>query len=448
MSKSIYESFTIDWNRAVHINDKIDDTLVKRLTPEILRLRSESDLPITVGIDSPGGSLASLDVLIGLLRGPNQRAKGGKIITVVTNRAYSAAANLLAFGDYAVAMRHAKILYHDVRYSGMQDVTPDKASAAAKDLRDTNERFALKLASSIVSRMMWNYINLAPKFEESKERLPTVLAHFQEKLGPAVQPTQSCALDVVSFMLALYRKLSTQSDQLILDVAERLSRWVHMTQIVADAPTFRVSGRKTAGVLDGAQALYDSLRKKARLPKNGDIPFADDLKMLLCLTVKTLADQKRMTSRDFTTAFGDVMHEFSVIQAMNAPTHAKETIRLMLFHQETCFGKEIINDEFFAKSDEEQEAILAPVRPIAQMFWYFCALLCRELFAGDHLLTPYDAQLLGLVDEVSGGGGIQSQRESLIATDEAQQAEDAKKELSAKAGRKGKRSPADTSHTK
>jgi hypothetical protein len=42
-------------------------------------------------------------------------------------------------------------------------------------------------------------------------------------------------------------------------------------------------------------------------------------------------------------------------------------------------------------------------------------LLCRELFEGEHILKPKDAQLLGLVDEVAGGGPVQSKRDFRIA---------------------------------
>jgi ATP-dependent protease ClpP protease subunit len=112
-----------------------------------------------VGIDSPGGSLAALDVLIGLLTGATQTGERGTTITVATNRAFSAAANLLAFGSYAVALQHSQVLYHDVRWGGLEDVTPSKARDAAKALQDANDRFALRLARRIILRFVWAYID-------------------------------------------------------------------------------------------------------------------------------------------------------------------------------------------------------------------------------------------------------------------------------------------------
>lgn len=106
MSKYDVQELSVDWDRSLFIDATINDELVHRLTPSILSLRQKSSEPITVAIDSPGGSLASLDVLLGLLTGPTQSGEAGKIITVNTNHAYSAAANLLAFGNYATALKH------------------------------------------------------------------------------------------------------------------------------------------------------------------------------------------------------------------------------------------------------------------------------------------------------------------------------------------------------
>lgn len=49
---------TIDWNRCIHVNGTIDEELLSRVTPKILSLRQESNDPITVDINSPGGSPA------------------------------------------------------------------------------------------------------------------------------------------------------------------------------------------------------------------------------------------------------------------------------------------------------------------------------------------------------------------------------------------------------
>src|SRR5450759_5652488 len=144
MSTNNITELTANWDRAIFIDGSINDQLVRQLMPSILKLRQESSDPITVAIDSPGGSLSSLDTLLGLLKGPTQNRNSGSIITVATNRAYSAAANLLAFGTYAVGLEHSRILCHDVRLSELEDVTPSTARDVAKALQYENDRHALK----------------------------------------------------------------------------------------------------------------------------------------------------------------------------------------------------------------------------------------------------------------------------------------------------------------
>ena len=90
-------------SRGVYILGRIDQQQVYRVTPDILRLRAESSDPITVYIDSFGGETLFAEDIRSLLYAPNQDSQVCRIVTVVTNVAASAAADLLALGDYAIA---------------------------------------------------------------------------------------------------------------------------------------------------------------------------------------------------------------------------------------------------------------------------------------------------------------------------------------------------------
>jgi ATP-dependent protease ClpP protease subunit len=158
------------WNRAIHIDTVIDDTLIKKLTPLILNLKQESTDPITIGIDSPGGNIQAMQSLLGLLKAPDQDGNRTQIYTVSTNRTYSAAASLLAFGDYAVAFPHSKILYHDLRYSNIEDLTPSKALRTARELERGNVEFSLTLANQISERLIWVYLDLMKDFANARAR--------------------------------------------------------------------------------------------------------------------------------------------------------------------------------------------------------------------------------------------------------------------------------------
>src|SRR3989442_15484916 len=102
--------------RAVHVNGMINKDLVSRITPQILKLQSLNRQPITVYIDSPGGAVISMEHILRLLKLSNQDAESPcHIITAVTMRAASAAADLLSSGDYAIAYPTSTVLYHGLR---------------------------------------------------------------------------------------------------------------------------------------------------------------------------------------------------------------------------------------------------------------------------------------------------------------------------------------------
>lgn len=404
------KSVTIDWRRSLLIDSPIDDELIRRVTPQILSLRQENNEPITIGIDSPGGSLVSLDVLLGLLTGPNQDGKVGEIITVATHRAHSAAANFLAFGTYAIALRHSQILYHDVRFGGMEDVTPEKARVAAKSLQEMNDMFALRLARNVIQRLIWIYIDLRPDFGRIQQTYPepyksysTIVAAY----APEVDRYES--VDLASFATALWAKLSTQNDRLIRSVMERLERWITLTNITKTAPTYRKKGSRIAGLLDGPRHLYKLFAGRYENFQSSE----ECLKLLISMIVAEISNIK--TERvNFTLVLDRAAREYSILDSMNDPKHVRNATDLMLTNPHIFFQRKLASD--IAKMPEaEKTEIYAKAAPYATLLWLFCVLLCRELFEGEHVLKPQDAQLLGLVDEVSGGGPIQSKRDFRVA---------------------------------
>ncbi|CAH2897961.1 MAG: hypothetical protein PCALPYG88_1901 [uncultured Paraburkholderia sp.] len=402
-SENKVRDLTINWERAIFIDSPIDDDLVKRLTPTILQLRQESQEPITVGIDSPGGSLEALETLVGLLKGPNQDGSNGKIITVCTGKAYSAAANLMAFGDWSVALKHSKILYHDVRYIGIEDLTPEIAARTATELKEHNERFALRLADEIVYRLVWNYVSLEEKFEDSRKRYPLTTKRYTEHLGPRAEvPKNEAAIDMVGFSVTLYRLLSRASEDIVQNVMRALAEWSKLTSIAAQANCYGEDG-----LLTGTKALFAKLASDDNQADEKFSRHEDQLKLLLCVAASNAANNKRSSPESFEMFYEKMMASFWAIHTMNDSKHA---------HRITAVMKSISllfkdGNESEDGSSKEEENYSQDAHPYAQLFWFFCVLLCRELCSGDHLLTPRDAQLLGLIDEVAGGTTLQSRRE-------------------------------------
>jgi ATP-dependent protease ClpP protease subunit len=157
--------------RALFLTGEISPELVAQLTPSILRLLHESRDPITVYIvDSPGGSVSSMERILSLLNSSDQDFRTPcQIITVVTERAASAAADLLASGDYAIALPESSILYHGVR-TPLRTATAEQTSMLAHYLRMSNDYYAMELARKIEFRFTFRFAQLRGDFDKFRER--------------------------------------------------------------------------------------------------------------------------------------------------------------------------------------------------------------------------------------------------------------------------------------
>jgi len=92
----------LDPARTVYVHGKFNSRMVGKVGMEIRCLQVASTQPITLFIDSPGGETKALDQIYQIL----QMKSGGKrwaFVTVAGNQAGSAAAILLALGDYSIA---------------------------------------------------------------------------------------------------------------------------------------------------------------------------------------------------------------------------------------------------------------------------------------------------------------------------------------------------------
>jgi len=155
----------------VYVQGKIDQALVNKLTPDIIRLQSQSRDPITVYIDSEGGRTFHADMLTRLLTASDQdNSRSCRIITVTTGLAASAAADLLCSGGYAIAHAGSVIFFHGVRRSG-EEITVAVASSIAHSLRRTNERYAIGLADKSIRRLGFRYAWLHGQFDAFRARV-------------------------------------------------------------------------------------------------------------------------------------------------------------------------------------------------------------------------------------------------------------------------------------
>lgn len=398
---------TIDWTRCIYVDAKIDDELVTRLTPQILRLRQASNLPITVAIDSVGGSLSSMDAILGLLTGPNQEGATGEIITVATNKAYSAAATLLAMGDYSVALPHADILVHDVRYGGLRDVTPNTALDAARQLKQSNERAALRLANSMFNRWMWNYLNLNKSFDDDSKRFSKKAVEFKANVAACQLPElPAFRFDLAGFAVSLFARLSSANESLLVDAMSRLGRWGGVMSLAKRIPKYKTDDEP--GLLDGALALHRLFNPNIELPF-GAAAIEDDLALFITLTITRLASSASLTSLE---KYERSVSDFALFKTIEDPRHLATATKLMLRHKHIFFNQSTaINWESLDK--ETKTSITNVAEPNVKAAWLLCVLVAREMLDGDHSLTPTESLCLGLVDEIPGEKYFESRREVL-----------------------------------
>ena len=399
------KSFTINWNRSIIIDTEINDDLVKRITAKILLLRQENNDPITIGINSLGGSLDSLSTILSLLTESGQSGFTGKIITVVIQRAYSAAAILLSFGNYAVALKNTDILFHDVRYGALGNVTPESARNAAKRLKYKNDEYSLDLAQKVISRLVWVYIDAYKKFDDVKKMYQKKFDDYNDIVSSYIgQSTGFQSVDLAAFATFLWVKLSRRNDTLIDNVMTRLSLWISMEDITNRMPTYREKGSRKPGILDGLKQLHKQFKGNSNEFRKNE----KNIKLFLSQLIGNMSLEKG-EMKSFESLLEDSSREYSIHQSMNDKKHIEFASSVMRCHEAIFF-----NDDLKEKSKEEKQELIKLATPYATILWLFCVQLCRELFEGEHILSPSDAQLLGLVDEVTGGGPCESKREYQI----------------------------------
>lgn len=361
MEASVYRE---NPGRAIHVLSLINSDLVTRLTPAITSLRSEGGAPITVYIDSPGGSTFHADVLVSLLRAPDHDNRRCQITTVATNIAASAAADLLIAGDYAVAFPHALIHYHGTR-SSVDGVTVEAAHQIAGDLQSANERFALRLARRIISRLLF------------------LLTVHRKEIDSDPQNVDLSS-PVAVFVALLARKL----DEINPDYA----------RLVQDARNLQL---ETAALVGEVIAKVSDERERT------DAESAAELQVRL---VKALLDYELARPgrpENWTLqngGFEELRQHFLQLADYLVGEHNRHRERLVRDYGAFMLSKsELVEYRRLSENpDEATKWLHEKAEPRMAEFWYFVLCLCRRLQRGENPFDAIAAYWLGMVDEVLG----------------------------------------------
>lgn len=356
--------------RCVYIDGKITDELVSKITPSILKHQRKSRAPITVYIlNSPGGLVSSMESILKLLAAPSPDFEGPcRVLTVVTSRAASAAADLLCSGDYSIAYPNSTLLYHGIRTYDDRPLTTERTSLLANWLRISSDVYAWKLARKIENRFMFLYFILRNKFNDVRAKRP------KETLS-----------DFECFLALLMEKLSDHGKEVWKKAHERYGRYETLLSQIT--PT-RKTGKRTA-------------ENEAR-----------QIKKIIEFEVAANKNDKNWSFR-----FGGLGRLSEDFYLLTECIEGREDERL----REWCRHFEKIGlvalpqaeqDQLSSISDEatRTEKLIDLVRPHVLPVWSFFIALCHALQDGENLLAATDAYWLGLVDEVFGDPETAGQR--------------------------------------
>jgi len=343
--------------RSLFLTGKITQETAHSLSPRIKELRSVSGDPITLYIDSPGGSSAVAEGIRFLIKAPDQDARICRLITVVIGTAASAAA------DYAIAEPQADILYHGSRQAFEQVLTFEGATSVVANLQEANERLALRLARSSFRRIIWRVVQLKDAIEKFRNG-PEGLEELVEALTAKFAPENAMLLRE-----AIAKQKSLQ------EVKTAADNYLKRRKNVAQWPNKQLEPELVRAILD----------YRSRMHKEDDW----------------------LLSR---TGMREVASDFNLIHDYASQT---KDLDALLEVYGSLFLTQAQSAEFKSKSKEEQKVYLeSHAAEKLDVLWYFVVSLCRLLQTKDYKLTPEEAYWLGVVDEVT-GSGLQSDREMI-----------------------------------
>jgi ATP-dependent protease ClpP protease subunit len=351
-------------DRAVYVTGEIDRSLVDRLTPTINKLRLGNSDPITLYIDSVGGAIRCAEVIRRLIISENPDGKRCRLITVVTETAGSAAADLLALGDYAIAYPHASVLYHGSRLDAGSGVTAETATTLASGLQQTNEFFATRLASFAVGRLIFRLSQLHSEFVAFRDA------------GDRASGIKAFS----SLIRTLSKEVTRQNVGLLREALRKQELSRELTLAVGKHFTrFKDSSKLSRGAWE-AELLKGIINYKVRVHKN---------------------EPWRMSR----AGLREISEDFELLYDFYYGSHRKSMKRLIEIHGELLLSSsERTEFEKLKSADEQKQLLKEQTESKLEHIWYFAVSLYRLLQSADYSLNPEEAYWLGLVDEVPGLG--------------------------------------------
>jgi ATP-dependent protease ClpP protease subunit len=290
------------------------------------------------------------------------------IITAVTIRAASAAADLLSSGDYAVAYPHSAILYHGIRTQETNPLTVQSASVLSTLLRRSNDIYAIELARKIDDRFSFRFVFVRDQFAAIRAK------HANQQLT-----------DLECFIEFIEEKLSVPAKKLWQRAKARHSRYTE---------------------------LFDTVLKKVK----GDVGKMTPAQ-LQAVSLKAIVDYELKANKNdpaWSFSGGGIERLMDDFFLFNEYLGGFSGDRLQRWSAE--WGKYVVPPEVVSEinaiADEKERAkkMGEKIGPFVEPLTSFFAALCHALQDGENELTAEDAYWLGLIDEVVGRDDLLSLR--------------------------------------
>ena len=281
---------------------------------------------------------------------------------VVIGVAGSAAATLLALGDYAIAYPEALIHFHGVRLIEAEDLTMEAARDFAAYLRRKNDAIAMRLVESISQRLVLHYDRFREEFGKIQK----------EQGQPGVELS-----DVECFICCLKKRISGTAANI---VDKSLNRWKDIKEL-SHTVFSKLNKLQFAGQAEFEAAIIREI-VKFEIKRNRGTNWTID-----------------------TPGIAKIVEDYTILRDYYTGEHNRYLDRIV-----TYFGPTFLKPNEYEeivkikdKSEEEQKAwIQEKVAQRIKPFVYFVASLCRYLQEEENPLTARDAYWLGAVDEVFG----------------------------------------------
>jgi ATP-dependent protease ClpP protease subunit len=346
--------------RAIFVQGHIDSSLYYNIARQIISLQHNSREPITVYIDSLGGNTHYLDAIFNLLKSKTQTPENlCHIITVAVDHAASAAADLLSFGDYALAYPHSRILFHGVR-TQHDEITTETSTFLTQQLRYSNERSAEQLANKIERRFLFRFITTRQYFNEIRKQTKT--------------PDLA---DLDCFLIYISQNLSETAKDIL-----NLAKSRHIDYNVLFFTAFKKSPKQNS--------------------KNALKEEATQLKAIIDFEVEK--NKSNLNWRFSQQGIHQLTQDFLLFREftkiLSNPKLGEWIAQLGRF----LLTKDQLQEVEILKTDKSKyRKINEMVFPILEPVWSFLVALCNVLQRGDNdFLTSIDAYWLGLIDEIIG----------------------------------------------